>query len=142
MYPECIENSKLVQILNSKTLNFKLEDFLNLKEIKKISENKEEILKSLSEINFLSEEKESDKASSFSLKIEENIKIFSILNIPQKMKKEEILDHFKINPENLLRIYKKSLFWYVVLNSEAEGEKLKSGLEKCSFVKKNFLIFF
>ncbi len=133
-----MDNSKLIQILNKETLSFKFEDFLNLKEIRKISQNSEQIFKILSSTEFLEKEevKESEKTSliCFKLKIDHDIRVFSILNIPQKMKKEELLDHFAIPAENILRVYKKSLFWYIVLNSEEIAKDFKYKLANTSFV--------
>jgi hypothetical protein len=131
--------------LNKETLSFKFEDFLNLKEIKKISDNKELLLKILLSTEFL--EKEDDKDSetnasyTFKLKIDDNIRVFSILNIPQKMKKDELVEHFGIPTENLLRVYKKSLFWYVVLNSEEIAKDFKYRLANTSFVSENLIYF-
>ncbi len=118
---------------------------MNLKEIKKISDNKELLLKILLSTEFL--EKEDDKDSetnasyTFKLKIDDNIRVFSILNIPQKMKKDELVEHFGIPTENLLRVYKKSLFWYVVLNSEEIAKDFKYRLANTSFVSENLIYF-
>lgn len=139
LYPECVENSKIIQILNSKLMNFKFEDFINLKEIKKISENKEDILNVLSSVEFLEKDiNEENNGIYFNFKVDENIKAFSILNIPQKMKKEEIIDHFKIRNEDLLRVFKKSLFWYIVLNNEQAAKEFRFKLENTTFVSKIF----
>lgn len=111
---------------------------MNLKEIKKISDNKELILKILSSTEFLEKEENKDAETnstiSFSLKFDENIRVFSILNIPQKMKNEDIIEYFGIPKENLLRAYKKSLFWYIVLNSEEIAKDFKYRLANTSFV--------
>lgn len=139
LYPECLENSKIIQILNSKLMNFKFQDFINLKEIKKISENKEDIFNILSTIEFLEKDKSEENDSIyFNFKVDDNVKVFSILNIPQKMKKEEIIDHFKIRSEDLLRVFKKSLFWYIVLNNEHAAKELRIKLENSTFVSKIF----
>lgn len=120
-------------------MNFKFEDFINLKEIKKISENKEDILNVLSSVEFLEKDiNEENNGIYFNFKVDENIKAFSILNIPQKMKKEEIIDHFKIRNEDLLRVFKKSLFWYIVLNNEQAAKEFRFKLENTTFVSKIF----
>lgn len=125
-------------------MSFKFDDFLNLKEIKKISDNQELLLQILSATEFLEKEenKESETNStiSFKLKIDDNIRVFSILNIPQKMKKEELIEHFSIPTENLLRAYKKSLFWYIVLNSEEIAKDFKYRLANTSFVSEKLFL--
>lgn len=119
---------------------------LNLKEIKKISDNSEQILKILSSLEFLEKEEvkesETTKNTYFTLKINDNIRVFSILNIPQKMKRDELLVHFAIPAENLLRAYKKSLFWNIVLNSEEIAKDFKYKLANTSFVNFIYKIIF
>jgi len=116
-------------------LSFKLDDLLILKEIRKISENKEEILKCLTGMNFLEQDKnQENQTKSFNLIVEDNIQVFTILNIPQKMKKEEIIEQFKISSGELLRIYKKSLFWHVVLISTEGAKEFRRKLENTTFV--------
>ncbi len=133
MYPECIENSKIISIINFKSLDFKLEDFLNLKEVKKITENKEEVLKALKEMDFIKESNEIE--NSFNFIMDEEIKVFSVINIPQKMKKDEIFEIVKLPNESLLRVYKRSLYWYIVLNSEEAAKQTRYILERTTFVK-------
>lgn len=120
-------------------MEFKLNDFLNLKEVKKITSEKEEVLKSFKEVNFIQETK--DKENSFNINIDDEIKVFSVINIPQKMKKEEIFETLKLDNNTLLRIYKKSLYWYIVLNSEEAANKLRNTLENTSFVIKFFIVY-
>lgn len=139
MYPECIENSKIISIINLKSLDFKLEDFLNLKEVKKITENKEEVLNALKEMNFVKESNEIE--NTFNILIDEEIKVFSVINIPQKMKKDEIFEIIKLPNESLLRVYKRSLYWYIVLNSEEAAKQLRYNLERTTFVKIKKIIF-
>jgi hypothetical protein len=133
LYPECIENSKVISILNLKSLDFKLEEFLNLKEVKKITEYKEEILKAFKEMDFINLSK--DNENTFNIKLDEEIKVFSVINIPQKMKKDEILESLKLQNESLLRVYKRSLYWYIVLNSEEAAKQLRYNLERTTFVR-------
>jgi Asp-tRNA(Asn)/Glu-tRNA(Gln) amidotransferase C subunit len=133
LYPECIENSKVISILNLKSLDFKLEEFLNLKEVKKITEDKEEILKAFKEMDFINLSK--DNENTFNIKLDEEIKVFSVINIPQKMKKDEILESLKLQNESLLRVYKRSLYWYIVLNSEEAAKQLRYNLERTTFVR-------
>ena len=95
-------------------------------------------MKILTDLNFLERDNNTEnEALSFNLKIDDHIKVFSIINIPQKMKKEEMLENFKISNENLLRVYKKSLFWYIVLNSDEAAKDLRYKLEYTIFVRIN-----
>lgn len=134
LYPECLENSKIISIIDFKSLEFKLEDFCNLKEVRKITDDKEEILSLLKECDFI---KEKD-SNTFNVLVDEEIKVFSVVNIPQKMKKEEIFESLKLPNDSLLRIYKRSLFWYIVLNSEEAAKQLRYNLERTTFVRKFF----
>lgn len=84
------------------------------------------------------EDKETKLALTFRLKIEDDIRVFSILNIPQKMRREDLIDYFGLPAENVLRAYKKSLFWYIVLNSEEIAKDFKYRLANTSFVSEKY----
>ena len=80
LYPECLENSKVISIIDFKSLDFKLEDFLNLKEVKKITDNKEDVMDAFKEINFIKESNNNE--NTFNIIIDEEIKeIFRDWNI-------------------------------------------------------------
>ncbi len=61
--------------------------------------------------------------------IEPKIAVFSLLNVPQKMTKEELLTLTKLDPANLLRVYKKSLFWIIVVDENLSFNITKTKLK-------------
>ncbi len=106
-----------------------------MKEMRKICENKEEIESILKNLDFIElDNNQENDGIHYRVIIQDNIKVFSVLNIPQKMKKDEVIEFFKIPTDSILRIYKRSLFWYFVLNSEDAAVNLRKNIESATFV--------
>jgi hypothetical protein len=130
LYPETLENSSVLNILVDSNLNFKINDLLNLKQIS--CKNKSELLELLTQIPFINIS--GDKESAI-ININDNLVVFSFINIPQKLAKSEVL--FKLgfdseNDESILRFYKKSLLWNLVVLKD------KVDLYERNFKKINF----
>src|SRR5689334_10046464 len=116
MSPECLENSKIVSILGE-NLTFRINDLFNLKEISKLIERKSELIEILEKLPYI---RISDDKETAAYKISENFVVFSILNIPQKMTKTEILKHFDLMGNDKIRLFKKCLFW-ILSSSDDKG---------------------
>ena len=128
LLPEALENSKVTNILSDNTLSFKIVDLLQLKEVSKIIQSQEELLSYLSKIEFF---KISENKESAAYEIDKNLVIFSVLNVPQKMNKDDILQLLCVENHKILRIYKKSLFWIIVVNSEENFQEVSNKLKNC-----------
>jgi hypothetical protein len=129
LYPESLENSKLLSILSDTNLNFKIIDMLNIKEISKLYSNKEELFKDLKSIEYI---KVSDDNETGSININENIVVFSLINLPQKLSKEEVLKNLGIDTELIIRLYKKCLFW-ILVTEKPQSELIEKKLSCVTF---------
>ncbi len=107
-------------------LNFKISDLLSLKEIAKISESQEEITSLLSQLEFI---KLSESKESAAYEIDPNIVIFSLLNVPQKMTRHDLISLIGIEEKHFLRMYKKSLFWIIVVSKPKDSEFIMNKLK-------------
>lgn len=128
LLPEALENSKVTNILTDYSLSFKIADLLSLKEVAKLNISQEELISYLTEMEFL---KISESKEIATYEIDSNLVIFSLLNVPQKMAKDDLLQLISIDSNKLLRIYKKSLFWILVVNKEQNFLELCDKLKAC-----------
>ena len=119
LYPESLDSSKILTFITEpNNLSFKVTDLLSIKEVSKYTSEKDELIPLLSKIDYI---KLSENKERVSILIPENFAVFSLLNVPQKMTEEELIKLISIPKENFLRIYKKSLFWVIVTNREADN---------------------
>ena len=106
--PENFENSKISLISNDQ-LAIKITDLLVQKEISKYIQKKEElisILKKYCEFFNFSEDNETIQYI-----LPEGMTVFSILNIPPKLNKEEVKNHIELINLQYNRLYKKGFYW-------------------------------
>ena len=106
--PENFENSKIVSITNDQ-LSIKITDLLEQNEIKQYCQSKEKlipILQKYCEFFEFSEDKETIKYN-----LPEGMTVFSILNIPYKLNKEEVKNHIELINLQYNRLYKKGFYW-------------------------------
>lgn len=115
LYPENLENSRALSSVADSNLNFKVNDLLNLKDISNLYKSKDKLIEKLSQLPYikLSEDKESG-----SFIIDDKIVVFSFINVPQKMNKEEVMSKLNIETSTAVRFYKRSLFWILVTSQE------------------------
>jgi hypothetical protein len=73
--------------------------------------------------------------------LSEDFSVFSLVNVPMKMTSQQLIEQIGVNPNEICRIYKKSLFWILVMNrgSAAVNEKLKNLKLDDSEVKYEYL---
>ena len=108
--PENFENSKISSITNEQ-LFIKLSDLLEQKEISKYITTKEKlisIIEKYCEFFQFSEDKER-----IQYVLPEGMTVFSILNIPPKLNKEEVKHHLELVNLQYNRLYKKGFYWYL-----------------------------
>ena len=108
--PENFETSKISLITNEQLI-IKLADLLSQPEISKYIKSKEELISLISkncEFFTLTENKEEIQYN-----LPENMTLFSILNIPQKMPKEEVKHHLELINLQYNRLYKKGFYWFL-----------------------------
>ena len=108
--PENFENSKITIITNEQ-LSIKISDLLEQKEISKYINTKEElisIIQKYCEFFQLSDDKEKIQYI-----LPEGMTVFSILNIPPNLNKEEVKHHLELINLQYNRLYKKGFYWYL-----------------------------
>ena len=108
--PENFENSKISSITNEQ-LFIKLSDLLEQKEISKYITTKEKLISTIEkycEFFQFSEDKEK-----IQYVLPEGMTVFSILNIPPKLNKEEVKHHLELVNLQYNRLYKKGFYWYL-----------------------------
>ena len=108
--PENFENSRISSITNEQ-LYIKLTDLLEQKEISKYINSKEKlisIIEKYCEFFQFSENKEK-----IQYVLPEGMTVFSILNIPPKLNKEEVKHHLELVNLQYNRLYKKGFYWYL-----------------------------
>jgi hypothetical protein len=125
--PENLESSKVISLLNE-NLSFKLDDFLNLKEVVKLTNKKDELISFLRQLSFIKIEGESAQ-----IHLPENFVYFSIMNFPQKMTKLDVIKSLELENVKYDRIYKKSLFWCLVTDVEATVRYLENKIKSLKF---------
>ena len=110
--PENFETSKISLITNEQ-LSIKLKDLLSQPEISKYpllntEENLLKIIDKYCEFFTLSTDK-----TEIQYVIPDNSTIFSILNIPQKLTKDEVKHHLELINLQYNRLYKKGFYWFL-----------------------------
>ena len=120
MYPETLENSKTVSII-SDDLSFRPSDLLANPEIRKAFPSEETLFsvnlfwkQNLENIEFVRLDKTNKTAH---LKLSDSAKIYSLINVPSKMEKEELEKLLSLDNFDFSRIYKKYFVWMLVLDN-------------------------
>ena len=66
--------------------------------------------------------------------INDNMISFSIINIPLKITKKELVKKLEIEDVQDLRLFKKSIFWILTLNAKGEDrQKIEKKIKSCNF---------
>lgn len=135
--PECLEVSKVLSILHD-NFTFKLDDLLNLKEIQKLSTDRDVILGLLKEFKFL-KISEDEKTAHFVFSEAE--KIINLINVPNKIGREALMNVLKISESMIQRLYKQSLYWTIVCDNKEVFNKLDETMRNIKFEDNNPLKF-
>ncbi len=106
--PENFENSKISTISNEQ-LSIKIKDLLEQKEINKYFQSKEQLIPMIEKYCEFFEFSE-DK-STIKYILPEGMTVFSILNIPYKLNKEEVKNHIELINLQYNRLYRKGFYW-------------------------------
>jgi len=123
--PENLESNKVVSTFNEQ-LQANVNDLLLVEEINKIANNKETLLSLLKQLNFI--ECNEDKVK---IKINDNMNLISLVNVPLSWEKNEIKTKFeslKGNESKIIRLYKKSLFWHLIVEDIELANKIEAEL--------------
>lgn len=129
LYPESLESSKLFNCF-SENLDAKVSNFMQVKEISKLVESESLLIEYLKRMNFFEYSLESNTVT---YKLSQDLIVFDLVNIPLKLNQGNLLNYLNLATEfqngQLLRVYKKSIFWYIVTtqdNEELVENKLKT----------------
>lgn len=109
-----MDNSKVLSLMNEQ-MSIKISDLLTIKEITKYVTDKDVLISCLKQCDFL---KLSDNLETAVYELPEGFTVFSILNFPAKMTKEEVAKSIELDNLSYSRLYKKSLYWILVTNDK------------------------
>lgn len=96
-------------------MTVKVSDLLTLKEIAKYITEKDVLLSCLKKCDFL---KVAENGETAVYEIPEGFTVFSILNFPAKMTKQEVEKAIELDNLSFSRLYKKSLYWVLATNDK------------------------
>jgi hypothetical protein len=107
--PEHLEVSKLIHIM---TNQFKF----NIDQLYRMFNNisKESFVEILKNNKVIVSE---DNINAI-IEVDDNLAIYTILNLPNKMNKEQLIDLIGLKKISYIRLYKQCLFWILVLETE------------------------
>lgn len=138
MFPESLENSKVISFLNE-DFTFSLDELYNLKEVKKAYDSKEVLVKvkfiklqAIEEINFL---KLDSLQNNCSIIINDEMAIYSLINVPAKISKEELIKLLGLQGKEqcFSRFYKKYFVWLLITELDSESQKIEESLKRAQF---------
>ena len=108
--PENIDNSKITSII-SEQYSIKIDELLSQKEIAKYITEKQHLISILKKFCEFFKFSEDDGIITYDLP--QNMSVFAILNIPPKMKKEEVQKNLELINLQYNRLYKRGFYWVI-----------------------------
>ena len=108
--PENIDNSKITSII-SEQYSIKIDELLSQKEIAKYITEKQYLISILKKFCEFFKFSEDDGIITYDLP--QNMSVFAILNIPPKMKKEEVQKNLELINLQYNRLYKRGFYWVI-----------------------------
>ena len=116
-------------------MTVKIEEMFALKEVQKLVESKECLLEILHRIecegNII---KLNGTTNEVTIILDEKFAAFKLINVPNKVKKQDLSAILELNGENLvLRMYKYSLYWIVISNKPDLNQNLEKKLKQLKF---------
>ena len=126
LYPENLEQfSKVTTILNE-DFTFKVDELYSLKEIQKITPTKQSLLSALNTLSlsknpiiaFIPSKNEGK------ILINEKLILYTFINIPSNYTENQVKDFLKIKDDEIIRLYKQSLFWVLACDNDIINDNL------------------
>ena len=108
--PESFESSKIATITNDQ-LSLKINDLLEQNEISKYVKSKEKLISLIEK--YCEFFKFADDKEKIQYILPDGITVFSILNIPHNLKKDEVKHHLELINLQYNRLYKKGFYWFL-----------------------------
>ena len=108
--PESFENSKIISITNDQ-LSLNITNLFEQSEISKYIKSKEQLISILEK--YCEFFKFSDDKETIQYILPEGMTVFSILNIPHELKKDEVKHHLELINLQYNRLYKKGFYWFL-----------------------------
>ena len=128
--PENIDNSKIASI-TSEQYTIKIDDLLLLKEISKYISDKQKLIQIFKKFCEFFKFSENDEVITYDLP--ENMSVFSILNIPPKMSKEEVFKNLELVNLQYNRLYKRGFYWVISTTDKETVICIQNSLHTLSF---------
>jgi len=128
LLPDSLETSKVIAFMNE-DMTFNVEDLYNHKDVKKLFETKEELIKVLEGVNYV---KLDQNKGTCTIVIKDEMAIYSLINFPPKLTKDDLEKELGLEGKNYFsRIYKKYVVWLLVAeDNTAETDKFEDKLKK------------
>lgn len=130
--PEIVESSKILECF-SDAMEAPIKDLMNCNEIKKIFSSKEDLVTVMKKCSFVALTNE----NTLRLVISKEETVFSLINIPLSWENHDILTKIaslSALKDKIVRLYKSSVFWYVVFASKEAAETFEKDIQNnCYF---------
>ena len=130
LYPESLEQfSKVISILNE-DFTFKGEDLYSLKEVSKLFSTKELLYAYLTHLSKMSNPiiKINEDYTKCEILISDKLMYYQFINIPPDYNSERVKLLLDLKDEDILRLYKSSIFWVLISDKEEFNNKFEKTL--------------
>lgn len=127
LYPESLEQfSKVISILNE-DFTFKGEDLYSLKEISKLFSTKDLLYSYLTHLSKLPNPiiTVNDDFTKCEIVINDKLLYYQFINIPPDYDSESVKLLLNLKDEDILRLYKSSIFWVLISDKEEFNDKFE-----------------
>lgn len=113
-------------ILKNDSITSKLNKLYENLTIKSIFPTFEDFIQIMQEMETI---KLNEEEGEVEILVEDSFCMFSLINVPQKMAKEDILAFLTLSTNEIERIYKKSIFWIIITKFNETEEKIEKILK-------------
>ena len=139
LYPESLEQfSKVISILNE-DFTFKGEDLYSLKEVSKLFSTKELLYTYLTHLSKMPNPiiKVNEDYTKCEIIINDKLMHYQFINIPPDYNSERVMLLLNLKDEDVLRLYKSSIFWDLISEKEEFNANFEKTLDKITVDKEN-----
>jgi hypothetical protein len=108
---------------------FKLEDLYNIKDIQKLFTSKDQMVEGLQTLPEIVKV----NCNEASIILPEGLVVYNLINVPNKMTKEQLIAALGVDEGLFKRVYKQSLYWTLISDDEGLNSSLEGVLKKVKF---------
>ena len=139
LYPESLEQfSKVISILNE-DFSFNGEDLYSLKEVSKLFSTKELLYTYLTYLSKMPNPiiKINEDYTKCEIIINDKLMHYQFINIPPDYNSERVMLLLNLKDEDVLRLYKSSIFWDLISEKEEFNKNFEKTLDKITVDKED-----